>query len=91
MIVIQVLYGQSRGLGGHMLACSRDTMGVRIYEFFFCLFQSGWVHISSFAHSARPDRKVEMLGWSREGYHHHYFSFGLRIQWLEKRLLRSLL
>ncbi len=35
-------------------------------------------YLSSFAHSARPGHKVEMMGWSQEGHNHWYFSSGLR-------------
>ena len=47
-------------------------------------------YLSSLAHSARPGRKVGMLGWSWEGYSHWYFSSGLKNSMVRKnKVLRS--
>ena len=42
------------------------------------IFCVTFIYTSSFAHSARPGHKVEMLGWSREKRHHQYFISGCR-------------
>ena len=62
---------------------------VQTYEAYTVLsIPKTWKHdLSSFAHSARPGREVEMLGWSREGHNHRYFRSGSRISMVCKKVV----
>ena len=58
-----------------------------VYKYYdnYCCYSS------SFAHSATPGRKVEMLGWNQEGIIIDILPLARGIQCFERRLLRSLL
>ena len=69
-------------------------MYIYIYIYIYihmCMPISWFIHLFiyfiSFAHSARPGRKVEMFGWSQEGHHHRYFISCLKILMVRKQVV----